>query len=74
VELMTYYVIFQSAMDNPVKEKVLKQLEEWMIMMWQNQQMQSPALQGMANAAAAQTTSASLQSQGNQVESLQSIS
>jgi hypothetical protein len=28
VELMTYYVIFQSAMDNPVKEKVLKQLEE----------------------------------------------
>lgn len=73
VELMTYYVICQSAIDSPEKEKFLKRLEEWMIEMGQNVQMQSPALQWMANAAASQTQSAALQNQGNQMQSLQSI-
>lgn len=73
VELMTYYVICQSAIDSPEKEKFLKRLEEWMIEMAQNVQMQSPALQWMANAAASQTQSAALQNQGNQMQSLQSI-
>lgn len=31
VELMTYYVIFQSAMETKTKEKMLKRLEEAMI-------------------------------------------
>lgn len=31
VEFMTYYVIFQSAMDTPTKEIVLKRIEEAMI-------------------------------------------
>lgn len=74
VELMTYYVICQSAMDTSAKEKFLRRLEEWMIVMWQNQMMQSQAMQWMANAAASQTTSAAIQSQGKPVESLQTIS
>lgn len=74
VELMTYYVIWQSAMDTPAKETALKNLEKGMIETMQNQQIQNPAMQWMANASAAQTTSAAIQWQGKQVESLQSIS
>lgn len=74
VELMTYYVICQSAMDTPAKDTFLRRLEDWMIAMGQNVQVQSPALQGMANAAASQTQSAALQWQGKQVQSLQTIS
>lgn len=74
VELMTYYVICQSAMDTPAKEKFLKNLELWMIQMGQNVQMQSQAMQWMANAAASQTTSAAIQWQGKEQQSLQTIS
>jgi len=45
VELMTYYVILQSAMETKTKTKVLKRLEEAMIATWQNQQMQSQQMQ-----------------------------
>lgn len=74
VELMTYYVICQSAMDTSAKAKFLRRLEDWMIAMWQNQMMQSSALSWMANAAASQTQSAALQWQGKQMQSLQTIS
>lgn len=74
VQLMTYYVIFQSAMETPAKETMLKNLEKGMIATMQNQQIQNPAMQWMANASAAQTTSAAIQWQGKSVESLQSIS
>ena len=74
VELMTYYVIWQSAMDTPAKTTALKNLEKGMIATLQNQPMMNPAMQWMANASAAQTTSAAIQWQGKQVESLQSIS
>lgn len=74
VELMTYYVICQSAMDTPAKDTFLKNLEKWMIATMQNQPMMNPAMQWMANASAAQTTSAAIQGQWKQVESLQSIS
>ena len=73
VELMTYYVICQSAMDSPIKEQFLKNLELAMIEMWQNVQMQNQATQWMANTSASQAQSVALQWQ-NQPQSLQTIS
>ena len=73
VELMTYYVICQSAMDSPIKEQFLKNLELAMIEMWQNLQMQNQATQWMANTSASQAQSVALQWQ-NQPQSLQTIS
>lgn len=73
-ELMTYYVIFQSAMDTPAKEKMLRNLEMWIIASGQSMQMQNPSMWWMANASASQMTSAAIQWQGKQVESLQTIS
>ena len=73
-ELMTYYVIWQSAMETPAKQTALKNLERWMMATQQNIQMQNPAMQWIANASAAQTTSAAIQWQGQWVESLQTIS
>jgi hypothetical protein len=61
-------------METKTKTKVLKRLEEAMIATWQNQQMQSQQMQWMVNASASQTQSAAIAWQGNQVESLQSIS
>lgn len=72
-ELMTYYVIWQSAMDTPAKEIALKNLERGMANITQNQ-LQNPVMNGMANASASQMQSAAIQSQGKQVESLQTIS
>lgn len=74
VELMTYYVICQSAMDSPLKEEFLKNLEKWMIEMGQNVQMQNQATQWMANTSASQAQSVALQWQGKQLNSLQTIS
>lgn len=74
VELMTYYVIWQSAMETPAKTTALKNLERGMIATLQNRPMQNPSMNGMANASASQMQSAALQWQGKQVESLQSIS
>lgn len=45
VELMTYYVIWQSAMDTPAKTTALKNLEKGMIATMQNQPMMNPAMQ-----------------------------
>ena len=73
-ELMTYYVIWQSAMEWPIKTKALKNLERWMMVTAQTQQMENPTMNGIANASASQTQSAAIQSQGKWVESLQSIS
>jgi hypothetical protein len=45
VELMTYYVIWQSAMDTPAKQTALQNLEKGMIATLQNQPMMNPAMQ-----------------------------
>lgn len=74
VELMTYYVIWQSAMDTKAKDTALKNLEKGMANIIQTQPMMNPTMNGMANVSAAQTQSAAIQSQGKQVESLQTIS
>lgn len=61
VELMTYYVIWQSAMETPAKTTALKNLERGMIATLQNRPMQNPSMNGMANASASQMQSAALQ-------------
>lgn len=74
-ELMTYYVIFQSAMETPAKDEALKRLEDAMIWNWQNKPIwDNQALQWMANTSASQAQSVALQSQGSQKQSLNTIS
>lgn len=74
VDLMTYYVIFQSAMDTQAKEVALKGLEYAMIITWKTTQSQNnQAMQWMANASAAQLTSAAIQQNSSPKQSLQTI-
>lgn len=72
VELMTYYVIYQSAMDTKAKFEALRRLEDAMIQTWQNKpQQEAWALKGMQNTSASQAQSVALQQWGK--ESLQTI-
>ena len=74
VELMTYYIIFQSAQETEAKQEALFRLENAMILTGQNrQQQESDVLKWMQNASASQMTSASLQWAGQQKASLQTI-
>ena len=74
VELMTYYIIFQSAQETKAKQEALFRLENAMILTGQNrQQQESDVLKWMQNASASQMTSASLQWAGQQKASLQTI-
>lgn len=72
-DLMTYYIIFQSALDTEAKKEALERLETAMIFTKTQQQEPNPTMQGIQNATASQTTSASLQGMGNNTTSLQSI-
>lgn len=74
VELMTYYIIFQSAMDTPAKEEALRRLEDAMIYAGQNKpQQENWVLWWMANAAAAQLTSSAIQQNSTPKQSLQTV-
>ena len=74
VDLMTYYIIFQSAMETPAKQLALRNLEEAMIYTWQNKTNQDNSAVGwMANAAASQLTSAAIQQNSQSKQSLQNV-